>query len=236
MRIALWQTARGPEELEQAAKCGADLLLCPELWPTGYVKTDGESADGPTARLVSRIAAKHKIGIAYGYAERDGGLFNSLQMFGKDGTRLAHYRKTHLFGEFEKGLFTAGDRLAQPFTFAGRKLGLLICYDVEFPETVRKLRSEGAELILVPTAVTSVGRFVPDTLVPARAIESQLHIAYANHPGPEFCGLSCLCGPQGKIASAADGEELVMAGLDDDALRRAEARVPYWSDRRPELY
>ena len=216
--------------------CGADLLLCPELWPTGYVKSEGEAADGPTAQLVSALAAKHKIGIAYGYAERDGALYNSAQMFGKDGNRLAHYRKTHLFGAFEKSVFTAGDQLGPIFCFEGRKLGLLICYDVEFPETVRKLRGEGAELILVPTAVTPAGRFVPDILVPARAIESQLHIAYANHPGPEFCGLSCLCGPQGKIASAGSDEELVIADLDDDALRRAEARIPYWTDRRPGLY
>ena len=236
MRIALWQTG-GTEGLEQAAQCGADLLLCPELWTTGYhdaerIRSGAEAADGPTARRVAALAAKHRIAIAYGYAERDGALFNSAQIFGKDGDRLAHYRKTHLFGDFEKGLFASGDGLIAPVN----GIGLLICYDVEFPETVRKLRSQGAKLILVPTALTLAGRFVADILVPARAIESQLHIAYANHAGRDYCGLSCLCGPEGKIATAGADETLLVADLDDDALRRAEARVPYWSDRRPELY
>jgi predicted amidohydrolase len=250
MRLALWQTASHGGELRETAEkgkaAGADLLLCPELWPTGYndperVKSGAEAADGPTARMVAEISAECGLAIAYGYAERgEAGIFNAAQVFGRDGGRLAHYRKTHLFGAMEKSLFAAGDRLEPPFTLDGRRIGLLICYDVEFPETVRALRQAGAELILAPTAVGVGGSFVADILVPARAIESQLHIAYANHCGEEnglvYCGASCLCGPEGKIAAAGSGPELLIADLDDEAVRRAEARVPYWRDRRPELY
>jgi nitrilase len=253
MRLAIWQTASLPDigarldrTAAKAAAAGAALLLCPELWPTGYnrpeaIKAGAEAADGPTARLVGAIAARHRLAIAYGFAEKDGGRrFNSALVIGTNGEALALYRKTHLFGTMEKSLFDAGDRLIPPFTLDGRGIGLLICYDVEFPETVRALRQQGAELILVPTAVGREGSFVPQILVPARAIESQMHIAFANHSGEEnglaYCGASCLCGPEGRIAAAGIEPTLLVADLDDDAVRRAEARLPYWRDRRPELY
>ncbi|MEV4442629.1 carbon-nitrogen hydrolase family protein [Streptomyces sp. NPDC049577] len=259
LRIALYQgpggvpssTADALDALagaaRRAADAGARLLLTSELYLTGYalgpaVHDLAESADGPGARAVAEIAERHGLAIGYGYPERDGdAVFNSLQIIGPDGRSLANYRKTHLFGEYETSSFRPGtDPLVQA-DLDGLRLGLLICYDVEFPEAVRAHALAGTQLLLVPTALMRPYEIVPQTIVPARAWESQLYIAYANRCGPEgdftFAGLSCLAAPDGTVrARAGSGEDLVVADVDPDLLAASRAENTYLSDRRPELY
>lgn len=258
MRIALWQTsslkadptgniARLRPTARAAKEAGASLLLCPDLWLCGYNHPElipgcGESQQGPAARQIAEIARAHGLAIAYGYPERaeTGALYNAAQVIGPDGVPLAHYRKTHLYGAMERSLFTPGDDLGQPVAFGEWRIALLICYDVEFPETVRSLALEGATLILAPTAVGADGAFVGRQLVPARAIESQLHLAYANHCGSEgsliYGGESCVAAPDGTVVRAGSDEGLLTADLDDASRRRMAQRVPYLTDRRPALY
>lgn len=231
----------------RAAAAGARLLVTSELYLTGYALGErlprlAEAADGPSARSVARIAAEHGVAVAYGYPERAGGaLYNSVQLIGPDGTRLANYRKTHLYGAFETAHFTPGDELVVQAGLDGLRLGLLICYDVEFPEAVRAHALAGTELLLVPTALMSPYEFVARTVVPARAWESQLYIAYANRLGREgeftFAGLSCMASPDGTVpARAGTGEELIVADADPLHLAGSRAGNPYLTDRRPELY
>ncbi|MEU4212529.1 carbon-nitrogen hydrolase family protein [Streptomyces sp. NPDC026206] len=231
----------------RAAAAGARLLLTNELYLTGYalgaaVRDRAEPASGPGAGAVARIATEHGLAIGYGYPERDGEtVYNSLQLIGPDGTSLANYRKTHLFGEYETASFTPGrDPLVQA-DFGGLRLGLLICYDVEFPETVRAHALAGTELLLAPTALMRPYEIVPQTIIPARAWESQLYIAYANRCGAEgdlaFAGLSCLAAPDGTVrARAGAGEDLIVADVDPALLKASRAENTYLSDRRPELY
>ncbi|UGY90351.1 carbon-nitrogen hydrolase family protein [Streptomyces gobiensis] len=231
----------------RAADAGARLLVTPELSLTGYalgsaVPELAEPADGPGAQAVAQIAAEHSLAIAYGYPERDGAaVYNSAQLIGPHGTRLANYRKTHLFGEFEAAHFRAGQDPIVQTELDGVRLGLLICYDVEFPETVRAHALAGTELLLVPTALMRPYEFVPQTLLPTRAWESQLYIAYANRYGPEgeftFAGLSCLAAPDGTVRTrAGTGEDLVIADADPAFLAASRAGNTYLTDRRPELY
>ncbi|WP_030541911.1 carbon-nitrogen hydrolase family protein [Streptomyces albus] len=258
LRTALLQSSGRPgdvahnlrlleEAAGRAAASGARLLLTSELFLTGYAVGDrlpglAEPADGPSAARVARIAAGHGLAVGLGYPERDGEtLYNALRLTGPDGTPLAHYRKTHLYGEYEITRFTPGDEPVVQAELDGTRLGLLICYDVEFPEAVRAHALAGTELLLVPTALMRPYEVVPRTLVPARAYESQLHIAYVNRCGPEdgfdFAGLSCLAAPDGTVpARAGSGEELLIADADRDLLGRARAANPYLRDRRPELY
>jgi 5-aminopentanamidase len=260
MKLALWQTAGFaadvaanlaalPATASAAASAGAALLLCPECWLCGYhigaaVGALAESADGAAAQRVAAIASHHGIAIAYGYAERDAGsglIYNSVQVIGAHGAVLSHYRKTHLFGPDERAVYHPGVRFAPPFEFAGFKVGLLICYDVEFPEAVRSIALMGAELLLVPTALTDEYAAVPDYLVPARSIENQLYIAYCNRAGVEngmrFLGGSCLTGMDGKaIATAGAGEVLIIGEISRQAQQAAASIYPYRVDRRPELY
>lgn len=231
----------------RAAAAGARLLATAEMYLTGYAIGDrvaalAEPADGPFGRRVAEIAARHGLGIVYGYPERDGdAVFNSARLVGPDGAGLANYRKTHLFGGFERAAFTPGDTPVVQADLDGVRVGLLICYDVEFPETVRAHALAGTELLVVPTALMRPYEFVAQTLVPARAYESQLHLAYVNRCGAEgeyhFAGLSCLVGPDGAVrARAGDAAELLVADADPQVLRAARELTPYLTDRRPELY
>jgi 5-aminopentanamidase len=260
VKIAIWQTSGIPGDkpanlaaLAQAANAasaaGAELLLCPECWLAGYnILEDchvlAETMDGPSAIRIAEIAQQHGIAIVYGYAERDAGsgdIYNVAHAIGPDGATLGHYRKTHLFGAFEHQLYRKGDGFAPPFSFAGWKIGMLICYDVEFPEAVRSLALAGADLILIPTALTEEYASVPGFIVPARSVENQIFVAYCNHSGVEnglqFLGRSCVTGPDGQaVISAGRGDALLIADIHHRTLQEAAATFPYRKDRRPELY
>ncbi|MFE0187422.1 carbon-nitrogen hydrolase family protein [Streptomyces sp. NPDC058989] len=236
-----------------AAATGAGLLVCPELFLTGYaiggdVHRLAEPADGDSARAVGEIAAEHGIAVLYGYPERAGhddpdsaAVYNSAQLIGPDGARLANYRKTHLFGCFEREWFTPGERAVVQAELSGVRIGVLICYDVEFPENVRAHALAGTDLLLVPTAQMHPFQFVAESVIPVRAFESQMYIAYVNRVGQEgefeFVGLSCLAGPDGIVRTRAGrGEQLVRADVDAAFLKESRAENPYLDDRRPELY
>lgn len=260
MRIALYQCPPLPldpaanlERLQQhaaeAARRGAALLVSPEMFVSGYnigldaVASLAQACDGPWAGQVAAMAREHGIAILYGYPERgaDGALFNSVQLIDARGERLGNYRKTHLFGELDKGMFSAGDDQYPLLELNGWKLGMLICYDVEFPENVRRLALAGADLVLVPTANMEPFDFVCDVLVRARAFENQCYLAYANYCGAEgdirYCGLSSVSAPDGSQAAVCGREEtLAFADLKRDKLEASRASITYLQDRRKELY
>ncbi|AYG84088.1 (R)-stereoselective amidase [Streptomyces hundungensis] len=235
------------EAAGRAAATGAGLIVCPELFLTGYAIGDdvaklAEAADGPSARAIAEIAVRHGLAVVYGYPERDGdAVYNAAQLIGPDGSRLANYRKTHLFGCFEQEAFTPGDQPVVQADLNGLRVGMMICYDVEFPENVRAHALAGTDLLLVPTAQMHPFQFVAESLVPVRAFENQLYVAYVNRTGPEgefeFVGLSCLAGPDGAArARAGRGTELVVGDVDPEFLAASRANNPYLRDRRPGLY
>ncbi|MBD9735646.1 carbon-nitrogen hydrolase family protein [Streptomyces sp. H28] len=258
MRTALLQSSGRPgsvagnlkvldEAAGRAAATGAGLLVTSELFLTGYAIGDdigrlAEPADGDAADAVAETAVRHGLAIAYSYPERDGdAVYNSVQLIRADGTRLANYRKTHLFGCFEQEHFTPGGRPVVQAELNGLTVGLVICYDVEFPENVRAHALAGTDLLLVPTALMHPFQFVAESLVPVRAFENQMYVAYANRVGTEgdleFAGLSVLAGPDGVArARAGRAEELVCADADPEFLAASRAANPYLHDRRPELY
>ncbi len=258
LTLALWQTPHAANTAEalqrldaacaQAHAQGADLLITPEMFCTGYaigaerVAALAEPADGPLAQAVAGIAQRHGIAIVYGYPEQNpqGKPFNAAQAIAPDGTRLMNTRKTHLFGELDHAQFSAGDAASQVFEHQGWRLGLLICYDVEFPEAVRSLALQGADAVLVPTANMEPFDEVQRVLLPARALENSLYLAYANACGAEgalvYNGLSCAIGPDGTVRDQAHkGERLLIARLDAAALqhRRLHSQLP---GRRADLY
>ncbi|WP_338118004.1 carbon-nitrogen hydrolase family protein [Streptomyces coryli] len=256
MRIALFQGPPGvpastraalrslDTAARRAAAGGARLLVTSELYLTGYA-TDhaAEPANGPGAHAVARIAAEHGLAIAYGYPEAGPGgtTYNAVQLIGPHGAALANYRKTHLFGDFEQKTFAAGADPVVQADVDGLCVGLLICYDVEFPEAVRAHALAGTELLLVPTALMRPYEIVANSVVPTRAWESQLYVAYANRCGREgdydFAGLSCLAAPDGTVrARAGLGEDLIIADVEPELLAASRAENTYLADRRPELY
>ncbi|MEU7053094.1 carbon-nitrogen hydrolase family protein [Streptomyces eurythermus] len=258
MRTALLQSSGRPgsiaenlkvldEAAGRAAAAGAGLLAAPEMFLTGYAIGDGiarlaEPADGDSADAVAEIATRHGVALVYGYPERDGDtVFNSAQLISADGTRLANYRKTHLFGCFERDHFTPGERQVVQAELNGLTVGLLICYDVEFPENVRAHALAGTDLLVVPTAQMHPFQFVAESMIPVRAFENQMYVAYVNRVGQEgefeFIGLSVLAGPDGVARTRAGrAEQLVVADADPAFLAASRENNPYLADRRPGLY
>ena len=243
MLVRLAQAAR------QAASAGAQLLVLPELFLTGYnigadaVRAQAETATGPAAAQVAAIARQSGVALLYGYPERgvDGCLYNSALLLGPKGETLANYRKTHLFGDMERETFMPG---SEPFILAelaGKRVGLLICYDVEFPELVRGLVVRGANLVAVPTALMRPYDFVPRMMLPVRAFENQVFLIYANRCGTEsgmaYVGESCIVAPDGSVlARAGAGEEMLAANLDDAAMAESRALNTYLQDRQTVHY
>jgi predicted amidohydrolase len=260
MRIALLQSAyvqpdkNGQLERLQAAadaasSSGAVLLVTSEMFLTGYnigaaaVRRLAEPADGPAAQRIAAIARSAGLAIACGYPEAglDGHIYNAAMLVGSDGERLLDYRKTHLFGEIDRAMFTPGGRASGVAMLGGVRIGLLICYDIEFPETVRALALAGADLVLVPTAQMEPHHIVQRKMIGVRAFENRLFIAYANCCGCEgelhYYGESAVCGPEGgDLARAGDGEEILFADLDVQRLAAFRNDPCYLRDRRPELY
>ncbi|QHE74933.1 carbon-nitrogen hydrolase family protein [Hydrogenophaga sp. PBL-H3] len=258
LSLALWQcpyAGRSSEALvrldataAQARAQGAGLLVCPEMSLTGYqigaaqVAELAEPADGALAQAVGAIAQRHGIAIVYGYPEHHAGSkpYNAAQFISADGQRVANYRKTHLFGDIDRAQFSPGPQAPAVFGWNGWRLGLLICYDIEFPEPARGLALQGADAILVPTANMVAFDEVQRVLLPARALENRVYVAYANACGQEgdtaYGGLSTVCGPLGDAGhSAGRDEALLLVTLEPSALQRARVGAQ-WPDRRPALY
>lgn len=253
MRLALYQndstagdTARQLASLArvaQACRGRADLLVTPELFMTGYrlpparLKQLAEPVDGPFARAVATLAREHNLAILFAFPERDGGhVFNSVQVIGADGARLARYRKLHLPSDDERAAFSTGDRIVT-FDYLGFKVAPLICYDIEFPESVRACARAGADLIVAPTALRRHWAQIAEMMIPVRALENGAFVAYCNFAGTEgdwhYAGLSSICGPDGAVlARAGADEEVIIAHLDHAAVAAARERLPYLKDSR----
>ncbi|NHW47074.1 carbon-nitrogen hydrolase family protein [Paenarthrobacter sp. MSM-2-10-13] len=247
---------------QRAAHAGAGLLLTPELFPVGYAplrlhtELDPATLPGIRERLAG-IARRHNIGLVYSLpapaqdapGHDDGaqppraeGAWNiTATLLDATGNEVLNYAKVHLFGPEEHKAFVAAQEPPAVVDFNGIRTSMLICYDVEFPEAVRAAATRGAELLLVPTALSAGFDNVPQVLIRARALESQLNVAYANHSGHEdvynFLGGSVVAGPDGSLlAAAGESAALLFAEVGTDSVKAARDEVPYLRERRPELY
>ncbi len=233
------------ERLGQSDLADIDLILLPELFQTGYNAADiiphcAEASDGLFFQSMAHLARQHQVAIAYGYAERaDGRIYNSAQVIDASGASLANHRKLAIPPGFETALFAKGDQMTR-FRFHEIEVGILICYDAEFPELMRAMAMpdegvrEGAELVLVPTALSDQWAVVADRVIPARGFENGIYVAYANHCGADkglgFLGRSCIISPTGTDLARADGGEngmAIRARISRDAVKAAQSRLPY---------
>ena len=264
-RVAAWQCMPWSRDVAgnlrrldaicaSAAARRAEVLVTPEMFTSGYAITPAdvlrhaEEAGGPTEAAVAQIARRHHIAIVYGHPERAPGAgvsedgasedraYNAATMIGPDGVVRGRHRKVHLFGNLDRTLFVANNEPPAAFDFDGSRVGMLICYDVEFPEAVRSLAVDGARAVFVPTANMTGCEEVQEILLRARACENSCGVVYANYCGADdlftYNGLSMICGPRGEVLAQADakGEELIVADLP------GEPSWNYLADRRADLY
>ena len=202
------------ERLIAAAK-NSDVILLPELWSTGYYPTpveDFAEADGArTKNFLCAAAKKFSVNIIGGsvIVESGGKIFNRCFVANRHGELAAAYDKTHLFSFAEEDkVFSAGEKISV-VELDGVKCGLAICYDLRFPEFVRKIALKGAEIIFIPAA-WSLKRLVPrQILTKARAIENQIFVVFANSSGK-----SEIVNPRGEVVvESGRGEEILTAEI-----------------------
>jgi predicted amidohydrolase len=230
------------QALEDHANQPCDLVVLPELFQSGYnvgnkVAEYAEPSDGPFARAVADLAKKHGTAILYGYSERQGdALFNSAQCIDKNGQVIGHHRKLLLPPGFEGDHFAPGNG-CELFTLGEFKIGILVCYDFEFPENLRYVALQGADLVTVPTALGAQWGVVSEKVVPTRAFENGVYVCYANSCGQEngmnYFGGSCIISPDGSdLARAKSGSEFLHSCIKKSAVAIAQDRLPYHKDRQ----
>ncbi len=238
--------------VEKAKNQSADLIVFPELSLTGYVVRDqiyelAETIPGPSTQVIEKIAEKTQTYIVFGMPElsekTQATIYNTAVLVGPKGY-IGKYRKmylpTHSVFE-EKRYFRPGYQAAAFDTEIG-KIGLIICYDIFFPEVSRLTRLKGAQLIVCISASPAVRKTFFEILTAARAIENTAFLAYVNLVGIEnglqFWGGSRLIAPNGKVLAKAkyDEEDLVMCDVNYSDIKPIETFVPTLKDLRPELF
>ena len=234
----------GVERIRTAVESGTDLDLIafPELYLSGYdleaASRVAIEADDEPIRNLRELARATGTALVVGFAERRRErLFNSLALIDERGELAGVYRKTHLFGP-EEGVFDAGDELVVT-ELAGLRVGALICFDMEFPETARSLARAGAQLLV--TASANMEPYFEDHLIAsqARALDNRLPHLYVNRCGEQiglrFVGGTRALRTDGSVsASAASrGEELLTVEVELTPLD--DPRVDYLAHVREDL-
>ncbi|MFC1617846.1 carbon-nitrogen hydrolase family protein [Patescibacteria group bacterium] len=268
-------TAKNLERLADvvnlAKKYDVQLLSFPELYLPGYTlspdqaKQVSEFQDGPSITRARQIAKDNNMALLVPYGEKadiDGETryFDSIAVISESGDLLDSYRKTHLYAQQERDNWSFGESDYPVHSIFGFPVGVINCYEAEFPELSRILALNGAKLIVAPTAAdnyymltTGERSDVPypdisEILVPANAYQNNLFFAYSNHAGYEkrdgnnwhYRGNSIVAAPNGEILAEANHEQdtmviadVVPAYIGDT---HPEPDYGYLQDRRPELY
>lgn len=198
-----------------------------------------EPVDGPSLSAAAALSAKHKVACLLAYPERGAEkVYNLAALYGKNGDLLVNFRKLHLSGPFKKAEFSPGDDIVTA-EINGVTVAPLICYDVEISEAMRAAARAGAHLITVPTALRAQYLHLTKTMIPTRAFENGVYVAYVNHAGDEgeyrYCGHSTLAGPAEKPTCAGGDAELLICKMDTDEIKNARAELPYLKEARRDL-
>ena len=255
--IAQWRAALNDKEanldamikgISGAGEAGADLLIFPELFLTGYNMRNevfrlAEEIPGKSTERLAEAVKDAGIHLIFGMPEREGeAIYNSAVLIDPDGG-IGRYRKAMLpnFGPFEEGLYYApGDEFPVFHTDIG-SIGMEICYDLFYPEITKIYAGKGAEILVNISGSPSISRALFERVLPARAIENGAFMLYSNNIGTQlglvFWGGSRAIGPKGDIIAQGEPYEegMVLAELKADDLRLARQYRPTRRDTRPDV-
>lgn len=230
-------------EINRLSKQGVRLILLPEMWSTGYAWRKLGKLSERTPEIIEKLKKASKKGtiIIGSIPEKDRDAIYNTAYVVDSGKVIGKYRKIHLFTPMKEDCFLkAGNEPLLCNTSLG-KIGVLICYDVRFPELARRLTLEGAEMLVIPAEWPHPRLDHWRTILKTRAIENQLFVIAANRCGRQgmvrFCGNSMIVNPWGEIISeAGEGEETVTAEIDLSLVAKYRKEVPALKGRRPEVY
>lgn len=253
MDIAIGEPERNFARLNEllrdavASEPKPDVIVVPEMWNTGYALDRIQELADPngerTKRTISAFCREHGVHVIAGsIAEKTGNdVRNTIYAFDRKGRENGSYSKIHLFRlmDEEKHL-AAGDRLGE-LQLDGIQAGMMICYDIRFPELSRKLALQGAKVLFVPAEWPHPRLHHWRTLLTARAIENQMYVVACNRVGrsgtTDFFGHSMIIDPWGDVIAEGDEEERIIRGeLDLSLVDKVRTTIPVFKDRRPELY
>jgi predicted amidohydrolase len=230
--------------LTRVAKQGANLAVLPEMWSSGFAYKILNELAGRTSGIVEELlelSRELKLVIVGSMPEPHGTkVFNTVYVV-DNGTLVGTYRKLHLFSLLgEDKAFDSGDNWLLADTSIG-KVGVIICYDLRFPELSRRLALEGAAVICVPAQWPKPRQEHWRTLLRARAIENQLFVVSCNACGLigklDFFGMSMIIDPKGEVlAESGEAEGEIYAQLDMQTMADWRAQIPCFNDRRPDQY
>jgi beta-ureidopropionase len=246
--------------IEKAAKQKVQVLCFQEVFTQPYFcpsqdkkwyRATEKIPDGPTTRLMQKLAKKHGMVIVVPIYEEEmtGVYYNTAAVIDADGKFLGKFRKIHIpqvAGFYEKFFFKPGNLGYPVFDTAFCKLGVYICYDRHFPEGWRALALNGAEYIVNPSAtVAGLSQYLWNLEQPAAAVANGVYIGAVNRVGTEkpwsigkFYGSSYFVNPRGQILKHASDnrDELVVADLDMAMVQEVRDLWQFFRDRRPETY
>lgn len=236
---------RGIQFISEAADNGADIVCLPELFYTGYhlfserLQELAESVDGPFVQTLCKLAREKGVYIIAGYPESVGivgRMYNSAVFIDDKGVVLGNMRKVNAWGE-EKLKFREGDKFPVYKTPLGN-IGLMICYDVEFPEPMRIMALKGAELVFVPAVWSIPAARRWDVDLAGGALYNLMFTAGANPVGDGSCGTSKVVGPDGEVRAEASKteEEILYCDVDLDEIKKIRSRIPYLNDFKEDTF
>ena len=258
--------------VKEAADNGANIILLPELFERQYFCQEKRYdyynyalplEKNPAVNRFKEVAKELGVVIPVSFYERDiDRLFNTVAMIDADGSVLGIYRKTHIPDDHfyqEKFYFTPGDSGFKVFDTRFGCIGVGICWDQWFPETVRCMAVQGAEMLLYPTAIGSEPILDVDSnshwrrVMQGHAAANLMPVVAANRIGVEtvepckenagqsssldFYGCSFIADATGDIIASAKQEETILYGeFDLDALKEDRLSWGLFRDRRPETF
>ncbi|SFQ99137.1 carbon-nitrogen hydrolase family protein [Desulfoscipio geothermicus] len=247
---------RAEDMIREAAGMGARVVVLPEMFNCPYeTRLFPDYAepypDGETVRMLSRVAADAGIVLVGGsIPEKDGDIvYNTCFTFGPRGELLGRHRKVHLFDvdlpnlrvRESSTLGPGNDVAVMDAGFV--KLGVMICFDVRFPELARLLALGGIDVLVVPAAFNTItGPAHWDLNMRARAVDNQVYVAAASPARDENAGYvvyghSMVVDPWGDtVARAGTGEEIIIGEIDPERIKEVRARLPLLAQMRTDLY
>lgn len=235
------------EKIEQAARLGAEIILLPELWTTGYdlsrLDDIADSNAEKSIEFLAECAREHKVTILGGSVanRKEDGVYNTFLAIDSSGTVIKQYDKLHLFQLMDEHKFLQPGKSNGHFQIHGISCAAFICYDIRFPEWIRKHTADGAEVLFV-CAEWPLPRLEHwRALLISRAIENQAFVIACNRSGQDpnnvFAGHSLVIDPWGKvIVEAGEGEELLLADISIGDTAAIRKQIPVFQDRKTEFY
>ncbi len=231
--------------IHSLASDGADIIVLPEMFSSGFDYENLIKHSEETPKVLTKLqqtAQQNNVIIAGSMPEVENkNIFNTLYLIEKNGKVTASYRKVHLFSPTgEDKYFINGTKPIVCKTSAGN-IGLMICYDLRFPELCRRLTDDGADIIIISAQWPELRVEHWDILIRARAIENQVFIAAANRCGKssdlKFPGHSQVISPWGKEIVKANGNfKLLAAELNLSEITKARETIPCLAERVNEAY